>query len=84
MPREREIQWTETKRASERLTNKVLQCILEVTQHFHVEVVRWLVQEKHVGRLLEHLCKVHAIALTARALTHQLVLLFTLKVELYI
>jgi hypothetical protein len=53
----------------------------ERAQGFDVQVVGGLVEQQHVAAFLQHLGQVHAIALAARQLADQLLLLRALEVE---
>ncbi len=58
-----------------------LQAGFEGPQGVDVKVVCGLVQEQQVGPALEHLCEVHAVALTTREVAHLLLLVRSLEVE---
>ena len=55
--------------------------ILQRPQRVDVEVVRGLVEKEHIRTFLQHLGQVHTVALTAREVAHQLLLVGPLEVE---
>src|SRR5579864_1663024 len=57
------------------------QRLLERAQRLHVEIVGGLIEQQHVAAGAQHLGKMHAVALTARELADQLLLLRSLEIE---
>src|SRR5579862_7796732 len=47
----------------DRAARELLEAILERAQRVDVEIVRWLVEEQHVARALDHLREMDAVAL---------------------
>ena len=60
---------------------EVLQAFLQGTERVHVDVVGRLVEEEHVGFLLQGQGKVHTISFTARQHTGFLLLVVAAEVE---
>ncbi len=60
---------------------EVQQRILERAQRLHVQIVGRLVEQQHVAAGAQHLGEVHAIALAARELPDQLLLLRAFEIE---
>ena len=55
--------------------------MLEIAQHFDVEVVGRLVEQQHVGPALDHFRQMHAIALAAAQHADEFLLRVRLEVE---
>ena len=53
---------------------KVLDRLFKRTHRVHIEIVRRLVKENHIVPLMQHAGKMHAVALTTRKISAQLLL----------
>ena len=66
----------------DRAAGEILERLLERAQRVDVEIVRWLVQQEHVGTRLEHLGEMHPVPLAPRQGADLLLLVGALEVEI--
>src|SRR5215475_6366447 len=65
----------------DRAAGEILERLLERAQRIDVEIVRWLVEQEHVGTRLEHLGEMHPVPLATRERADLLLLVGALEVE---
>src|SRR5262249_15976003 len=65
----------------DRAAGEIFERLLERAQRIDVEIVRWLVEQEHVGTRLEHLGEMHPVPLATRERADLLLLVGALEVE---